>query len=103
VRGLLGREDSWLLVAEEDSRIVGTLIAAWDGWRGHLYRLAVLPEARRRGIASALVLAGEERLRATGAQRLSAMVLLDHSAATAFWAAAGYAHHVEVGRFVKGG
>ena len=39
------RDGTWLLVAEEDGRIVGTLIAAWDGWRGNLYRLAVLPEA----------------------------------------------------------
>ena len=101
VRGLLGREGSWLLVAEEDGRIVGTLIAAWDGWRGHLYRLAVLPEARRRGIASALVRAGEERLRGAGAQRLSAIVLSDHADATGVWEAVGYVQQAEVGRFVK--
>ena len=32
-----------LLGAERDHHIVGTLIVAWDGWRGNMYRLAVLP------------------------------------------------------------
>jgi ribosomal protein S18 acetylase RimI-like enzyme len=98
---VVGRDDSWLLVAEEDGRFVGTLIAGWDGWRGHLYRLAVLPERRRRGIATALVIAGEERLRALGARRLTAIVLLDHGDAAGFWTAAGFAHQIEAGRFVK--
>jgi ribosomal protein S18 acetylase RimI-like enzyme len=91
---------AWLLVAEEHGRIAGTLIAAWDGWRGHLYRLAVLPDLRRRGIASALVLAGEKRLHAAGARRLAAIVL-DQADARGFWTAAGYEHQAEAGRFTK--
>ena len=42
----------------------GTVIASWDGWRGAMYRLAVLPSLRRRGIAAALVDEGERRLQA---------------------------------------
>ena len=34
-----------LLVAEAEGRVAGTIIAGWDGWRGNLYRLAVLPTA----------------------------------------------------------
>ena len=101
VRAVLASEHAWLLVAEEDGRVAGTLVAAWDGWRGHFYRLAVLPELRRRGIASALVRAGEERLRAAGAQRLAAIVVDESERAAGFWAAAGYAHQVEARRFVR--
>jgi ribosomal protein S18 acetylase RimI-like enzyme len=101
VRAVLERDDAWLLVADEDGRIVGTLIAAWDGWRGHFYRLAVMPDHRRRGIARALVDAGEERLRAVGARRLSAIVLHGSDGARGFWAAAGYEQQLEVGRFTK--
>ena len=36
--------------------MVGSLIAAWDGWRGSFYRLAVHPERRRQRIATALLL-----------------------------------------------
>jgi len=101
VRAVVASEHAWLLVAEGDGRIAGTLIAAWDGWRGHLYRLAVLPELRRRGIAAALVRAGEERLHAAGARRLAAIVLETSPGARSFWAAAGYEHQVEAGRFTK--
>ena len=52
-----------LLVAEVDGEVVGAVIAAFDGWRGNFYRLAVAPAHRRRGIAARLVAAGEERLR----------------------------------------
>jgi ribosomal protein S18 acetylase RimI-like enzyme len=101
VRAVIERPDAWLLVAEEDGRIAGTLIAAWDGWRGNLYRLAVLPDSRRRGIATELVRAGEERLRSVGASRLSAIVLHESREAGEFWTAAGYAFQSEAGRFTK--
>ena len=41
VAGLIER--GTLFVAEADGQIVGALIAGWDGWRGNMYRLAVLP------------------------------------------------------------
>jgi GNAT superfamily N-acetyltransferase len=52
---LLDSSADALLVAEVDSHVVGALIAAWDGWRGNLCRLAVLPAYRRHGIARQLV------------------------------------------------
>jgi len=54
VERLLDHSPDGLLVAESDGRVVGALVAAWDGWRGNMYRLAVLPEYRRRGIARRL-------------------------------------------------
>jgi ribosomal protein S18 acetylase RimI-like enzyme len=91
-----------LLVAETDGKIVGSLIATFDGWRGNMYRIAVHPDLRRRGIAIALVREGERRLVEQGCIRIAAIVLLDEEHATGFWAAAGYEHDRRVGRFVKG-
>jgi ribosomal protein S18 acetylase RimI-like enzyme len=90
-----------VLVAEDGGRIVGALIATWDGWRGNMYRLAVLPEWRRAGIATALVREGERRLRERGARRVAAIILVDEPAAAAFWAHAGYGFQAEAGRFTK--
>jgi ribosomal protein S18 acetylase RimI-like enzyme len=87
---LLARDPGALLLAEVDGRAVGSLIAAWDGWRGGLYRLAVLPEHRRRGIARRLVAAGEERLRELGARRVTALADGGDGGAAEFWAAVGY-------------
>ena len=90
IERLLDHDPESLLVAEEDERMVGTLIAAWDGWRAGLYRLGVLPDFRRRGIGTALVHAGEQRLAARGATRIIAAVGRENSAATRFWKSVGY-------------
>ena len=63
VERLLGDDPGALLVAETDGSVVGTLIAAWDGWRGNMYRLAVHPDHRRAGLARQLIGRGETRLR----------------------------------------
>jgi ribosomal protein S18 acetylase RimI-like enzyme len=90
-----------LLVAEDETGIVGTLIAAWDGWRGNMYRLAVRRQYRRRGVALRLVLAGEERLRDKGARRVTALVDRDDATAVAFWEAAGYRLQTAMGRYLR--
>jgi ribosomal protein S18 acetylase RimI-like enzyme len=71
VSRLIAHTDDALLVAEHDGQIVGALIAAWDGWRGNMYHLAVLPHLRRQGIATRLVEAGHEHLRGKGARRVT--------------------------------
>ena len=82
---LLETSEDALLVAEVAGRMVGTVIAGWDGWRANFYRLAVLPSARRRGIALRLVAEAERRLAAKDARRLSAIVLSEHDPAVALW------------------
>jgi ribosomal protein S18 acetylase RimI-like enzyme len=98
---LFDRDELSLLVAEEDGELVGSLVAAWDGWRGSLYRLAVRPDRRRRGIALALVEAGERRLAALGCRRIALVALQDREDAVGFWAAAGYEADERITRFVK--
>ena len=98
---LLARDPQALLVADDGGELVGTLIAAWDGWRGNMYRLAVARDRRRRGIARALVRRGEEHLRAQGARRVTALVVDTDEPAVELWRAAGYARDDNVGRFVR--
>jgi ribosomal protein S18 acetylase RimI-like enzyme len=90
-----------LLVADDHGELVGTLIAAWDGWRGHMYRLAVLPTHRRRGVARALVAEGERRLREAGARRVNAVVVHTNDDGLGFWPAAGYEFDERARRYVK--
>ena len=101
VRRLLERDPEALLLAEAGGEIVGSLIVGWDGWRGTFYRMAVDPAHRRRGLATRMVQAGEERLRSLGAKRLNAIVESEEADAMAFWAAAGYELQTARSRFVK--
>jgi ribosomal protein S18 acetylase RimI-like enzyme len=101
---LLGEPAAVLLVAEAEGRLVGTVIGGWDGWRGNIYRLAVAPGYRRRGLARSLVAEADRSLHRMGAKRITALVEGDHPWATDFWdslAAAGYRHHERMRRYVK--
>ena len=98
---LLAADPRALLVAEHEGVLVGSLIAAWDGWRGSFYRLAVSPEHRRQGLATMLLKEGERRLHECGAVRFTAIVAEDEAGAMAFWRAAGYERQQNRARFVR--
>ncbi|MFI6357751.1 GNAT family N-acetyltransferase [Streptomyces sp. NPDC050743] len=101
VERLVARDPEALILAEQDGGPVGTVIAGFDGWRCHLYRLAVHPERRRQGIASALLAAAEERFVRLGGRRVDAMVLVRNETAHHAWGAAGYRPQEHWRRWVK--
>jgi len=95
VATLLAAAPGGLVVAVDGeaaaNSIVGTVIAGWDGWRGSLYRLAVAPAWRRRGIATALVREAEQRLVGYGVRRMHLIVgRAGGAAAEQFWLSARY-------------
>jgi ribosomal protein S18 acetylase RimI-like enzyme len=98
---LLDRDPDSLLIAERDGRVVGALVAAWDGWRGNMYRLAVDPGERRRGVGTALVREGERRLGERGARRITVLMGAEDESAAGIWASTGYEHDEHIARWVR--
>jgi len=100
---LLARDPDALLVAvDEHGRVIGSVIAGWDGWRGSIYRLVVAPEHRRAGVGRRLLGAAEDRLSAARAVRLHAVVVATDERALGFWQASGWQQQAERVRFVLG-
>jgi ribosomal protein S18 acetylase RimI-like enzyme len=98
---LLAHDGDALLLAESGGMVIGSLIAAWNGWRGSFYKLVVHPDRRRQGLATELLREGERHLRARGAVRLTAIVIDEDPDAIAFWRAAGYERQQHRARFVR--
>ena len=84
------------LVAIEGGRVLGTIMAGYDGHRGWLYKLAVHPNARRCGIGTRLVRAAEKRLAAQGCTKLNLQVRSGNDEAARFWARMGYAQEPRI-------
>jgi ribosomal protein S18 acetylase RimI-like enzyme len=79
-----------LLVGEVDGRVLGTVMAGYDGHRGWINYLAVHPAWRRRGLGRALMDAAEERLVALGCAKINLQVRDENVAARGFYEAIGY-------------
>ncbi len=93
-------ESTHFLVGELDGQIVASIIGAFDGWRGNIYRLAVHPDCRRNGYARALLEEVGKRFNRQGVKRITALVEKDHPWATGFWEAVGYKLDERMVRFV---
>jgi len=91
IPGKVAYQPELFLVALEDSRVVGTTMAGYDGHRGWLYSVAVDPDLRRRGIATAMVRHVEGALAALGCVKVNLQVRVGNEAGTAFYVSLGYA------------
>ncbi|MGH3350316.1 MAG: GNAT family N-acetyltransferase [Nocardioides sp.] len=102
VEALIARDPAACTVAvTPEGRVVGSLISGWDGWRAHLYRLAVHPDVRRHGLARRLLTHAETRLVGLGADRIDAMVLEGNDLGQALWKDSGYESQPDWRRWVR--
>ena len=72
------------------AQLVASCMAGYDGHRGWIYFLAVLPAWQRRGLARRLVEHAESRLRELGCPKIDLMVRDSNHAVLAFYESIGY-------------
>ncbi|MEP3481926.1 MAG: GNAT family acetyltransferase [Fuerstiella sp.] len=86
----LNRGDGLVFVAEQGGCIVGAVKAGYDGVRGWIYSLAVLPEQRRNGIGRILLHAAESTLIELGCPKVNLQVRSTSSEVVEFYQRCGY-------------
>jgi ribosomal protein S18 acetylase RimI-like enzyme len=90
IRKKLERDPDLFLVAEAGDAIVGAVMGGFDGRRGLVYHLAVVPEQRRRGIGVALMAEVEARLKAMGCLKCYLLVTRENAAVVDFYRSLGW-------------
>lgn len=81
----------WFLVAEAaGGRLVGVVMAGYEGHRGWLNYLAVDPAHRRAGVGRALVARAEALLLAAGCPKINLQVRPENRAVLAFYERLGW-------------
>ncbi|HEY69172.1 MAG TPA: GNAT family acetyltransferase [Anaerolineae bacterium] len=86
----LQRDPDLFLIAEQGSRIVGSVLGGFDGRRGMVYHLAVDQSSRRRGIGRALMAELESRLRAKGCLKYYLLITHDNAEGMDFYRQLGW-------------
>ena len=89
-----------LMLAVAGEEVIGTLLGAFDGWRGNMYRLAVRPSYRRQGIGRQLVREVEHVFAGWGVRRVTVLIEVDRPWAMDFWTAVGYPRDERILRHV---
>ena len=85
-----GIQPEWFLVGELDGAVIASVMFGYDGHRGWMNYLAVVPERQGQGHAKALIAQGEALLLAAGCPKISLMVRRSNTQVLGFYQALGY-------------
>ena len=67
-------KDDLFIIGEINKKIIATAMAGYDGHRGYIYYLAVLPELQKKGIGSSILSLVEEKLYKLGCPKINLFV-----------------------------
>ena len=91
------------LVGELNSELIATVLGGYDGFRGWIYHLAVLPSWQHRGIARMMMMAIEGKLLDLGCIKINLQVRASNFQATDFYRSVGYSveDHISMGKLLQ--
>ncbi len=95
----LERNPGLSFVAEIGDRLGACVMSGHDGRRGYLQHLVVLPEYRRRGIATALVERCLAELESLGILKCHIDVFKTNAQASAYWESRGWRLRTDINRY----
>ena len=96
VERFLRRNPTTSVVAEEDGKIVGSILCGHDGRRGCLYHVCVHKDYRMRGIGKAMVVYAMNALKAEEISKVSLIAFTRNDIGHAFWNRIGWTRRLDL-------
>ena len=96
VERFLRRNPTTSVVAEEDGKIVGSILCGHDGRRGCMYHVCVHKDYRMRGIGKAMVVYAMNALKAEEISKVSLIAFTRNDIGNAFWNRIGWTRRLDL-------
>ncbi len=80
----------WFLIGELNGRIIATCMVGYEGHRGWINYLAVLPQYQRQGFATQMIQEAEKILRSAGCPKINLQVRSSNTGVIEFYKAIGF-------------
>ena len=96
IERFLQRNPTTSVVAEEEGKIVGTILCGHDGRRGCLYHVCVDEEYRMRGIGKSMVIFAMEALKKEKINKVSLIAFTKNDIGNAFWNEIGWTKRLDL-------
>ena len=90
VEVFLKRNPTTSVVAEQDGKIIGSILCGHDGRRGCFYHVCVDPEHRRLGIGKQMVVFAMNALKDEHINKVSLIAFTQNDIGNAFWNTIGW-------------
>jgi ribosomal protein S18 acetylase RimI-like enzyme len=90
IEGKMSVQPELFFVGTVDEKIVATVMAGFDGHRGWIYYLGVLPEYQRMGFGKKIMRKAEEELKKLGCWKINVQVRTSNREAPEFYKKIGY-------------
>ena len=87
----LGTQADWFLVGSSDDELIASAMFGYDGHRGWVNYLAVLPSSQGKGYGAKMMHAGEALLAQAGCPKLNLQIRSTNASVMAFYRHLGYA------------
>lgn len=96
VERFIRRNPGTCVVAEEDGRIIGSVLCGHDGRRGCMYHVCVAEGYRQQGVGHKLVLEALERLRKEGINQVNLVAFRSNAIGNEFWKKSGWVFRKDI-------
>ena len=97
----MNKSNMWVLLAEENAKLIGAVLVTHDSRKGWINRLATLPSERRKGVGMKLLDAAEQSLLEINIEIFTALISKDNIPSRTLFEKANYRYWDDITYYSK--